>query len=226
MTQAWGIVVATGKEQELASGVETAFLGIGSRPALAHVLEAYESCRDIEGVVVVASRERVEMVAALAQRFGINKVRNVVSGAPIRRTSVELALRAMDDEVEYVVIQDVCRPFVNSAMVSAVVAAARKHGCAITGEPLAEPVKQVSKHGVVEAACPEGELWLAQSPQAFRLKLLEKALAAASKKKAVAMEESAFMSLIHAEVRVVRAGRRNHCLRDADDLAIASQFLP
>ena len=228
MTLAWAVVVATGKEQELASGVETAFLGIGSRPVLAHVLEACEACRDIEGVIVAASRERMEMVYAMSQRFGINKVRkeNVLVGGTTRRMTLEAALRKLEDEVEHVVIQDVCRPFVTPAMIAAVLAGARKHGCAVTGEPVLEPLRQVSKKGMVEGGDPDGELWTVQSPQAFRRSLLEKALAAGQKKKISAPEESALMSLVKADIQMVPAERRNPRLRDANDLAIASQFLP
>ena len=228
MTLAWAVVMATGKEQELVSGVETAFLGIGSRPVLAHVLEAYEACRDIEGVIVAASRERMEMVFAMSQRFGINKVRkeNVILGGAARRITLESALRRMEDEVDHVVVQDVCRPFVTPAMISAVLAAAGKSGCAVTGEPVRDPLRQVSKKGLIEGGDPEGDLWLVQSPQAYRRSLLEKALAAAQKKKLAEPEESALMPLVKAGVQMVAAERRNPRLRDATDLAIASQFLP
>ena len=151
---------------------------------------------------------------------------NVILGGAARRITLESALRRMEDEVDHVVIQDVCRPFVTPAMISAVLAAAGKSGCAVTGEPVRDPLRQVSKKGLIEGGDPEGDLWLVQSPQAYRRSLLEKALAAAQKKKLAEPEESALMPLVKAGVQMVAAERRNPRLRDATDLAIASQFLP
>ena len=221
----WAIVIATGKSQELTAGAETAFLGVGSRPVLAHVMEAFERCREIEGIVVAASRDRLDMVRALGQRYGCAKLRSVVLGSAQRRATLEAALKVLDETVGMVTIHDVCRPCITTAMITETVLAARRCGAAIVAAPIHEPVKVSARGTTVERTFREGSLWVAQSPQTFRLELLQQALAAAHKKRLTLEEESAAFELISSEVRLVDPKRLNLRIRTAEDLALAAQLL-
>ena len=61
----WGLVMAAGKAEQLSSEIETAFLYLNDRPVLAYSLEAFNQCPEIDGVVVVVSRERAESVLGM-----------------------------------------------------------------------------------------------------------------------------------------------------------------
>lgn len=222
---AWGLIIADGKGQELIPGTDTAFLGVGSRPVIGHVLTAFDSCPDIEGVVVVAPRARIDNVRSLSVRYGCSRLRHVLPGGTQRRMCLDAALAVLDDEVEWVVVHDVSRPCVTSAMISRVLQAAFKCGCAITGERIDGPVKRVKKNVVSGGTWRDGELWLAQSPQAFRRTVLEKALVQARRKKLDLHEESEAVELIGGEVRVVPADRINLRLAKPGDLALAAPLL-
>ena len=223
---AWGVVLATGKSQELATGAEVAFLGVGSRPVLAHVLRAFEECRDIEGVVVVASRERMEMVNALSVRFGCGKLRSVVPGQASRRANVEAALEYMGEEdVGVVAIQEVSFPCVTSGMISAAVALARRGGGGIVATPLKDVAKIGHKSGQVKQTWQGGDLWVAQSPQAFPREILVKALQMAGRKHLACEEESELVERLATPVRMAVPDRLNLRIRTADDLALAAQLL-
>ena len=84
----WGLVMAAGKAEQLSSEIETAFLYLNDRPVLAYSLEAFIQCPDIDGIVVVISRERAESVLAMVQLFGFAKVRKIVVGGARRAASM------------------------------------------------------------------------------------------------------------------------------------------
>ncbi len=222
----WGIVVAVGKGQQLTSQAETAFLGVGSRPVLGHVLLAFESCPDISGVVVVVSRDRMDVVRAMGQRFGCAKLKAVVPGFLQRRPSLGAGMKALDDDVSLVTVHDVSRPCVTPEMISQAVAAAKRYGSGVTASLITDPVQRAGKgHAGVELLAP-GTLWNVQSPQSFRRELLERALAAADRKKRSLEDESSALTLLREEVRLVPCDRANLRIRTADDLALAAQLLP
>ena len=80
----WGLVMATGKAEQISSEIETAFLYLNDRPVLAYSLAAFNQCPEIEGIVVVVSRERAESVLGMVKLFGFAKVKKIVVGGAKR----------------------------------------------------------------------------------------------------------------------------------------------
>ena len=223
----WGVILAVGQDQQLASGTETAFLGIGRRPALAHVLATFEACSEVEAVVVVAARERHDDVRALNRRFGAGKLARVVTGFQGRRASVRAGLEALGEDAALVVIHDAARPCVRPEQLAAVIHAARRHGNGVTAVRLTEPVVEASGRAMKATEGPrEGILWALQTPQCYRRDVLVQALRAADKKRLKAEDESAALPLIGQDIRLVPTASINLRLRVADDLALAATLLP
>ena len=88
----WGIIIASGKGEQLAPDVDLAFLSVASKPVLAYSLLAYEQCPDIDGIVVVVGKERMDAVVTLSRMFGSSKLKKVVAGTAQRGTSVQKGL--------------------------------------------------------------------------------------------------------------------------------------
>ncbi len=223
----WGLILATGRGQQLTSGAETAFLGIGSRPALAHVLAAFEGCAEIEAVVVVAARERLDDVRALNRRFGAAKMARVVPGFQARRASVRAGLEALGEDAAFVVVHDAARPCVKPAQIAAVAQAARRHGNGVMAAQVTEPVVEVSGRAMKsDRGLWDRAIWTLQTPQCYRRELLEKMLKAADRKRLKIEDEAAALPLVGESIRLVPTEFLNLRLRAADDLALAAQLLP
>jgi 2-C-methyl-D-erythritol 4-phosphate cytidylyltransferase len=222
----WAVVLAVGKGQQLAAEIETAYLGIGSRPVLAHSLVAFEHCREVDGLVVVASKERLEVVRAMAQRFGCAKLHRVVPGFQQRRASLLAGLKALPEEVTLVTIHDVARPCVTPEMIARAVESAKRYGSGVTASRIEDPVQFVEKGLKAEKAFAAGTFWAVQTPQTYRRDLLDRALDAAQKKKLDLDEESAALPLVGEAAHLVECTRANLRIRTPDHLALAAQFLP
>lgn len=220
----WAIILGAGKDQELAGGAEVAFLGIGNRPAIAHPMCAAETCRDIVGMVVSAPRERVEMIRAMKPRFGYEKLRAVLAGGQQRLANIDAALGAFEDDVEWAVILESARPVPNAAMVSAVLDAAQKTGAAATAESIDDPVMAEIRKGEMQGVAAR-TVWVVQTPQAYRVPLLRKALAVWRKRRGEGSELSELVDGVGGRIRLVPSPRMNLRLRTADDLSVASNLL-
>ncbi|MBN1269600.1 MAG: 2-C-methyl-D-erythritol 4-phosphate cytidylyltransferase [Kiritimatiellae bacterium] len=221
----WGVLIAGGKGQQLASGADVPFLSLGSQPVISYSLRAFQSCHDIEGVVIVTPKERLPEVQAMAQLLGFGKVRKITAGGNQRIASVRAGLAVLDDDVGVVVIHDASRPCVTPALISETVKAAKKVGAAVAACPIADAVKQVPKGRKVSQTLPAGSAWAAQTPQAFKLEVLTKALGAARKRKGEPPDEAAAVEWMKKDVFVVPSTDRNIRIQSGDDLMMAAALL-
>jgi 2-C-methyl-D-erythritol 4-phosphate cytidylyltransferase len=214
----WGLVMATGKAEQISSEIETAFLYLNDRTVLAYSLSAFMHCADIDGIVVVVSRERAESVLGMVQMFGFSKVRKIVVGGAKRSASMAAGLEHMGDEVEWVCVHDASRPMVNPALISETVKSARRHGSGVAAMEIADPVVSAQK-GVMDArADAEGPLWAVISPQTYARAKLAKAYPKAAKNRKNYEDDLEAMLAVGVEPRLVPAPSLSVRIRSADDL--------
>lgn len=199
----WSVIVANGKAEAFSTDVETAFLTLGSKPVLTYSLTACELCPDVDGVIIVAPKDRVDSVRGLVQMFGCYKVKNIIPGTTQRITSVLNGLEALDDKVTTVVVHDASRACVTSVHLSETVKSAKRYGSGVLATKVNTAIKLVEKGNTVTDSLDAATLWNVHTPQAFKTDILRKALTAAQKKKMVLGDESEALKLVRADVHIV-----------------------
>jgi 2-C-methyl-D-erythritol 4-phosphate cytidylyltransferase len=144
----------------------------------------------------------------------------LVPGGERRRDSVRAGLAALRPEYGIVLVHDGARPFVERAVIDAVIAHARRGEGAVPAVPLSDTLKQVSAHDAsrIERTIPRQSLWRAQTPQGFPRAVLERAHAAAE---ADATDDAALVEALGIPVRLVPDSSRNLKITTPDDLALA-----
>jgi 2-C-methyl-D-erythritol 4-phosphate cytidylyltransferase len=215
----WGLVMATGKAEQISSAIETAFLYLNDRPVLAYSLTAFMQCPDIAGIVVVVSRERAESVLGMVQMFGFSKVKKIVVGGAKRAVSMAAGLEHVSDEVEYVCLHDASRPMLSPALISETVKSARRHGSGVAAVEIIDPVV-AAKKGVVESRQDEdGRLWTVTSPQTYARTLLAKAYPKAVRNRKNYEDDLEAMLAVGVEPRLVPTTALSPRIRSAADLS-------
>ena len=171
----WGLVMATGKSEQISSEIETAFLYLNDRPVLAYSLAAFMQSPEIAGVVVVVSRERAESVLGMVQLFGLSKVKKIVVGGAKRAASMAAGLEHVPDEVEFVCVHDASWPMVTPALISETLKAPHRHGAAVAAAEILDPVVAGAKGALEARQDGAGRLWTVVSPQTYARDALAKA---------------------------------------------------
>ncbi len=177
----WGLVMATGKSEQISAEIETAFLYLNDRPVLAYSLAAFNQCPDVEGIVVVVSRERAESVLAMVQLFGFAKVKKIVVGGAKRAASMAAGLEHVDEEVEWVCVHDASRPLVKPDLIAETAKAARRHGSGVAATEIPDPVVAAKKGVVAGRLDAAGRPWMVLSPQTWPRAALVRAYPKAAK---------------------------------------------
>lgn len=216
---AWGLVMATGKSEQLSAEIETAFLYLNDRPVLAYSLAAFMQCPDISGIVVVVSRERAESVLGMVQMFGFSKVRKIVVGGARRAASMAAGLEHLGDDVEWVCVHDASRPMVGAALISETVKTARRHGSGVAAMEIPDPVVAAKKGVCAERLDEAGRLWAVVSPQTYARAALRKAYPAAAKNRKNYEDDLEALLAVGVEPRLVPAPGLSPRIRSAADLA-------
>ncbi len=219
-----GIVAAAGRTSPMGAHVDRAFLSLGTRPVLAYALLAFEKCPDIDLVVIVVRRERVEAAQSVASMFGCSKVKAVVAGGALRQGSVQAGLDALPEDVKFVSVQDASRPCVTPELISETIKQARRYGSGVAAIRAEDSIKEVEKGLTVARTVGRAKLWHAISPQSFRLDLLRQGLEAAKAKKLTVEDDAHAVSLVEA-VHLVPTTIPDIRIASADDLRLAGAVL-
>ena len=150
-------------------------LSLGGRPIAAWSLAALAHAPSVNEIVVACEPQQRPAFEELALAHGAGKVTYVIAGGETRQQSVFAALRAMSKPSDVVVVHDGARPFARSELVEAVIVGARRSGGAIAATAVKDTIKQAGDADVVMKTIPRGNLWAAQTPQAFAYDVLYRA---------------------------------------------------
>jgi 2-C-methyl-D-erythritol 4-phosphate cytidylyltransferase len=219
------IIPAAGAGRRMGSAVEKQFLHLRGIPILAHTLRVFDKSPKIDGIVlVVAPQQRQALEGEVLGPHPCEKLLRVIDGGAERQDSVANGLRAIPPECELVVVHDGVRPLVSIDLLEAVLEAAHHYGAAIAAIPAGDTVKQADSQKVV-ATLERETIWLAQTPQIFRAKLLRRAYEKAARDQAVVTDDAALVERIGVTVHLVHGSPENIKVTTPADLLLAEAIL-
>jgi 2-C-methyl-D-erythritol 4-phosphate cytidylyltransferase/2-C-methyl-D-erythritol 2,4-cyclodiphosphate synthase len=192
---------------------------LAGRPVLQHSVEAFVDHGRITDVIVALPDELTD--APPPYLLSARKPLQVVAGGSRRQDSVARAFTRIPAATELVVIHDAARPLVSAAVIDRTIEAAAAGGAAIAALRPHDTIKRAGPDGLIVATLPREEIFLAQTPQAFRVAVLRDALASADD----ATDEAALAERAGHPVRVVEGDPRNLKVTTPDDLMMAERLL-
>ena len=221
------IIAAGGRGLRLGGVVPKQLLTIAGRPILERSVAAFLAHPDVQELVVALPPD----LAADPPSYLKNtpKPLRIVVGGERRQDSVSQAFQAIDAQADLVVIHDAARPFATADLISRTIEAAAKSGAALAALPARDTVKRTdlpvesgfsrSQRFVSETLSRE-EIFLAQTPQAFRRDVLRAALAAGQNGRE-ATDEAALAERAGYQVQIVDGEANNIKVTTPEDLTIA-----
>lgn len=196
---------------------------LSGQPVLAWVLQALgDPSSGVDELVVVIDpsehRRVVELASTAAPRLGCR----CVAGGARRQESVSRGLGACTREM--VLVHDGARPGVTAELCARVLRAARETGAATACLPVADSTALVSA-GRLSEVLPRGQLGALQTPQAFRLELLQRAHREASASGRDADDDAALVLALGDPVATVPGDPRNLKVTRSEDILALRTWL-
>lgn len=193
-----------------------------------HAIRAFVRTEAIAGVCVVLacddmwdegdSARQIRAEAGSRLRFdrvgGASRAESVVNGL--------LALSAIASPQDWVLVHDAARPCISGGMIAHLIANLIDDPVGgLLALPVTDTLKRAAADGTVAATVSREALWLAQTPQMFRLGMLREAYATAL----LATDEASAMEAIGHAPRLCPGSPRNLKVTYPDDFELARLYL-
>ncbi len=222
------IVLAAGKGKRMGSEVQKQYLEILGYPVLYYSLRAFQDSEHIGQIVLVTGAEEIESCKSeFVERYHLTKVTHVVAGGKERYDSVFNGLQHVDDEMEYVFIQDGARPMLTEDIIQRGYESVVEHKAAVAGVPTKDTVKLVDNETFAIDTPDRRTVWNIQTPQIFEVELAKEAYERMMTLPHEHVTDDAMVveTFMHHKVKVFEASYENIKITTPEDLKIAELFL-
>jgi 2-C-methyl-D-erythritol 4-phosphate cytidylyltransferase / 2-C-methyl-D-erythritol 2,4-cyclodiphosphate synthase len=221
--QVTAVIAAGGRGIRFGGGTLKQFQRVGGRTILERSVHAFATHPAIAEVIVAIPPDLVAEPPSDLDGGGSAPVR-VVAGGARRQDSVANAVNHASSASDVIVIHDAARPFVSADLITRTIEAAAAHGAALAATASRDTVKRVDRStaaaGRVLETLPRDAIYLAQTPQAFRRDLLDRALEAGADA-VEATDEASLVERLGVRVQIVDGDALNIKITTPDDLVLA-----
>lgn len=188
-------------------------------------LDPFLTHGDVEQIIVAIAPEDRELFDRRYHDKAAFLNLDIVDGGPERSDTVARALERVRPVCQFVAIHDAARPCLTEAMVSAVFAAAREHGAALLATPVSDTIKRAGDDRFTTETVAHRNLYLAQTPQAFRRDWLEQAYARRGAAGAEVTDDTQLVEALGHRCAIVPGSPLNLKLTTQEDLRLAAATL-
>jgi 2-C-methyl-D-erythritol 4-phosphate cytidylyltransferase/2-C-methyl-D-erythritol 2,4-cyclodiphosphate synthase len=216
------IIAAGGRGTRFGADRPKQFLSLGGIPILRRSVDAFARCASVDDIVVALPDELAADPPGYLRSTG--KAVEVVAGGERRQDSVARGFARVDGRADIVVIHDAARPLVSDDLIRRTIESAALHGAAIAALPARDTVKRGDAQARIVGTLPREEIFLAQTPQAFRADVLRAALVLNSPG-SMATDEAMLAERAGHRVHLVEGDVRNMKITTPDDLAMAEALV-
>ena len=169
-----GIIIAGGVGSRMGQSIPKQFLNVDDRPIIIYTLQVFQKHPNIDSIVVVCLDGWHEILKSYAEQFEITKLESIVSGGVNGQESIKNGLMEVKrlgySDNDIVLIHDAIRPMVDDDILSDNIAKSELYGNATAVVPCTTVVlKKSSDESYSEEVVNREDLYLTQTPQAFKL---------------------------------------------------------
>jgi len=218
----YAIIPSAGSGSRMHAKLPKQYLSLNGKPILAHTLEHLSAVSFFSAMILVLS-EHDTRGAVIAHPY--ENVKTVIGGEH-RVDSVRNGLRALAGIAkpdDWVFVHDAARPLISVQALTALKdALVNEPVGAILGTPVRDTVKLCDAEGVIVKTVDRAQLWVAQTPQAFRYSVLVNAL---NDETHTFTDEASAVEHLGLTVHMVEGSVTNFKITYPEDLRLAAALL-
>ena len=220
------IIVAGGRGIRMGTATRKQYMLLAGKPIVCYTLEVFDACPCIEEIYLVVPPDDLDSCSERwISSLTLHKRIHLVAGGLERQDSVYRGIQAVSGQrCEIVVIHDAVRPFVSSHIIEACVEEASVSGACIVGMPAIETTKLVNS-GQIERTLDRNAIWMAQTPQAFELKLIQEAHENARLDCFTGTDDAMLVERLGRKIRIIPGSRLNMKITTPEDMALAEGII-
>lgn len=219
------ILPAAGSGRRFGDQRNKLFANLAGQPLWYHSARRLARRREVGRLVMAIAAVDRDMFSGpyrtLVEELGIE----LVDGGAERTDSVRAGLEAIgdDEKIELVAVHDAARPLVSDADLTAVITTAGRTAAALLATPMSGTVKRDLGELAACATVDRRDLWIALTPQVFRIGVLREAYA--KHRGRGATDDAQLVERIGRPVTLVPGSADNLKITHPEDLSLAEAIL-
>lgn len=217
------VLPAAGSGKRMKADKNKLLLELFGKPIFLYTLEVFQRDQNCDGIWLAVKEQERDLIESYVKRYNITKVQGYATGGMERQDSVRACLEAIPP-CGVVLVHDAARPFIDREVIARLVETAQMSGAAIAGVPVKDTIKKVS-NGIISETVDRNQLWMIQTPQAFRYPLILKAAQVARNDGFMGTDEAMLVERLNHPVAIVESTYENIKMTTPDDLIYGRAIL-
>lgn len=219
------LIPAAGMGRRMGSDRNKLLLTLLGKPLLAWTLLAAEAAQNISWIGIMGQSADESDFKAILAELSLSKPVQLIRGGETRQESVYNGLQALPKEAERVLIHDGARCLATPQLLDRCAAVLLNCPGLIAAVPVKDTIKVVNENGVIQDTPDRRQLWAAQTPQGFEVKLLKQCHDRGRNLGWEVTDDAALFERCELPVRIVEGEETNLKVTTPVDLAIAEFIL-
>lgn len=217
------IILAGGKGVRMGAGMNKIFLKVADTEIIARTIDVFNSCRQIDEIILVSAHSDFDRMNEIITRFGFEKITHIVEGGAQRGDSVYNGLSYASGDI--VLIHDGARCLITEPEITAVIADTVKYGAAATGVTVKDTLKTIDESGRIVATVDRDRTVQIQTPQGFATDEIRKFYTLANQDKLYFTDDCSIFEHYGKTVHFTKGSYDNIKITTPEDITVAEEIL-
>ncbi|MBE9117932.1 2-C-methyl-D-erythritol 4-phosphate cytidylyltransferase [Lusitaniella coriacea LEGE 07157] len=219
------LIPAAGMGRRMGSNRNKLLLTLLGKPLLAWTLQAAEATSQITWIGIMGQPEDFEDFKGIIADLQLSKPVELIRGGDTRQESVYNGLQALPNDAERVLIHDGARCLATPQLFDRCGEALLHDSGLIAAIAVKDTIKVVDEAGTIQDTPDRSNLWAAQTPQGFDVKLLKSCHEKGKQLGWQVTDDAALFEKCELPVKIVEGEETNLKVTTPVDLAIAESIL-
>lgn len=219
------LIPAAGMGRRMGSDRNKLLLKLLDRPILAWTLQAAEASAEITWIGIMGQPEDEPDFQEILTELSLTKPVKLIRGGSTRQESVYNGLQALPETAQWVLIHDGARCLATPKLFDRCGSVLRQCPGLIAAIPVKDTIKVVDDQNAIVDTPDRSQLWAAQTPQGFDVKLLKDCHEKGRNEGWEVTDDAALFEKCELPVKIVPGEETNLKVTTPVDLAIAEFIL-
>jgi 2-C-methyl-D-erythritol 4-phosphate cytidylyltransferase len=219
------LIPAAGMGRRMGSNRNKLLLTLLGKPLLAWTLSSAEASKHISGIGIMGQPEDFPDFEAILADVALTKPVQLIKGGATRQESVYNGLQALPPERDRVLIHDGARCLATPELFDRCAEALLHCPGLIAAIAVKDTIKIVDKSGLIVDTPDRAQLWAAQTPQGFEVKLLKECHEKGRNLGWEVTDDAALFEKCDLPVKIVEGEETNLKVTTPVDLSVAEFIL-
>lgn len=210
------IIVCSGLGTRMKTNIPKQFIKINNKPIVCYTIDKFEECKLIDEIIIVTNKDYIEYFnKEIIHNY--KKISKIIEGGKERLNSVYNGLNAIEDKESIVLIHDGVRPFIKNQNLIQIIEQTKIHNACILAVKVKDTVK-ICTNGFIENTPNRENIWLAQTPQAFKYNILKTCYDKVIKNNVFVTDDASVLEKCGYKVKILEGSYDNIKITTKEDL--------